>query len=53
MNHVTYQVRTIRGTPVYSFDSFLRAQEEKLNAEKRVGCKMKLVRITRIEEEVE
>ncbi len=53
MNHVTYQVRTLRDTPVYSFDSLLRAQEERLRAEQRVGCKMKLVRITRIEEEVE
>lgn len=53
MNHVTYQVRTLRDTPVYSFDSLLRAREEKLRSEQQVGCKMKLVRITHIEEEVE
>lgn len=53
MNHVTYQVRTLRDTPVYSFDSLLRAREEKLRSEQRVGCKMKLVRITHIEEVME
>lgn len=53
MMHVSYQVRTIRNTPVYTFDSLIRAQQEKLNAEKRVGCKMQLVKITHIEEVVE
>ena len=50
MMNVSYQVRTMRDTPVYTFDSLIRAKEEMLNAEKRVGCKMKLVKITHIEE---
>ena len=50
MMHISYQVRTIRNTPVYTFDSLIRAQEEKLNAEKRVGCKMQIVKITQTEE---
>lgn len=50
MMQVSYQVRTIRNTPVYTFDSLIRAQEEKLNAEKRVGCKMKLVKVVLTEE---
>ena len=50
---VTYQIRTARNTPVYSYDSLLRAQEEKLKAEQRVGCKMKLVKVVTTEEVVE
>lgn len=52
MMKISYQVRTIRNTPVYTFDSLIRAQEEKLAAEKRVGCKMKLVKVTLTEEEI-
>lgn len=48
--NVSYQIRTIRNTPVYSFDSLIRAQEEKLKAEKKVGCKMKLVKVVLTEE---
>ena len=48
--NVSYQIRTMRNTPVYSFDSLLRAQEEKLRAEQRVGCKMKLVKVVLTEE---
>jgi hypothetical protein len=50
--NVSYQIRTVRGTPVCSYESLARAQEEKLKAEQRVGCKMKLVRVTQTEEEV-
>ena len=50
MNSISYQIRTVRDTPVFSFDSLARAQEEKLRAEQRIGCKMKLVKVTHIEE---
>lgn len=53
MNSVSYQIRTVRDTPVYAFDSLLRAKEECLKAEQRIGCKMKIVRVTHIEEDVE
>jgi hypothetical protein len=47
---VSYQIRTVRGTPVYAYDSLLRAKEEMLKAEQRVGCKMKLIKVTQTEE---
>lgn len=47
---VSYQIRTVRNTPVYSYDSLARAKEEMLKAEQRVGCKMKLVKVTQTEE---
>lgn len=50
---VSYQIRTVRDTPVYSYDSLVRAQEEKLRAEQKVGCKMRIVKVTQIEEIVE
>lgn len=50
--NVSYQIRTVRNTPVYSYDSLVRAQEERLKAEKRVGCKMVIVKVTHIEEVV-
>ena len=50
--NVSYQIRTVRNTPVYAYDSLARAREEKLGAEQRVGCKMKLVKVTHIEEEI-
>lgn len=48
--NVSYQIRTVRNTPVYSYDSLPRAQEEKLKAEQRIGCKMKLVKVVLTEE---
>lgn len=48
--NVSYQIRTVRNTPVYSYDSLVRAQEEKLKAEQRIGCKMKLVKVVLTEE---
>lgn len=50
--NVSYQIRTVRNTPVYAYDSLARAKEEMLRAEQRVGCKMKIVKITHIEEVV-
>lgn len=48
--NVSYQVRTVRNTPIYAYDSLVRAQEEKLKAEKRVGCKMVIVKVVQTEE---
>lgn len=50
MNSISYQIRTVRDTPVYSYDSLVRAQEEKLRAEQKVGCKMKIVKVVQTEE---
>lgn len=53
MTQVSYQIRTVRDKPISAYDNLPRAQEEKLKAEKRVGCKMKIVKVTHIEEEVD
>lgn len=53
MTQVSYQIRTVRDKPIFAYDNLLRAQEEKLKAEKRVGCKMKIVKVTHIEEEID
>lgn len=47
---VSYHVRTVRGKPVFAYDSLERAKLGKAQAEKRVGCKMQIVRITQQEE---
>lgn len=50
---VSYHVRTVRGKPVFSYDSLERAKLGKAQAEKRVGCKMQIVRITQQEEVID
>lgn len=50
--NVSYHIRTPRGATVFSYDSLHRAQEEKIKAEKRIGCKMQIVKITHVEEVV-
>ncbi len=50
---VSYHVRTVRGKPVFSYDSLERAKLGKAQAEKRVGCKMQIVRVTQQEELIE
>lgn len=52
-NVVTYHIRTVRGTPVYAYDSLARAREERFKAEKRIGCKMHIVKVTQTEERVD
>lgn len=37
--NVSYQVRTVRNTPIYAYDSLIRAQEEKLKAESESAAK--------------
>lgn len=50
--NVSYEIRTMRDTPVYRFDSEQRAKEELVKATKRIGTKLRLVKITLTEEEV-
>lgn len=50
--NVTYEIRTVRNTPVYSFDNEYRAKDELAKAAKRIGTKLRLVKITRVEEEL-
>lgn len=49
----TYQVRTRRNAPVFSFDSIERAQEERKRYEKRIGVPLIIVKITHHEEVVD
>lgn len=48
--HVTYEVRTSRNARVFAYDTLARAKEERIRAEKRVGIKMQIVKITHMEE---
>ena len=50
--NVTYEIRTTRNTPVYRFDNEVRAKEELAKAAKRIGTKLRLVKVTTTEEEV-
>ena len=50
--NVSYEIRTMRDTPVYRFDNEYRAKEELTKATKRIGTKLRLIKITQIEEEV-
>lgn len=46
----TFEIRTIRGTPVLSFDNEQRARQVMIERERKVGSKMVLVRVTQLEE---
>lgn len=48
--NVTYKVRTQRNARVFAYDNLTRAKEERIRAEKRIGCKMQIVKITHMEE---
>ena len=50
--NVSYEIRTMRDTPVYRFDNEYRAKEELTKATKRIGTKLRLIKITQIEEVV-
>lgn len=47
---ISYVVRTIKGVSVCAFDDLTRAQSALRDAEKRIGCRMQLVKITHQEE---
>ena len=48
--NVTYEVRTSRNARVFAYDNLARAKEERIRAEKRIGVKMQIVKITHMEE---
>lgn len=48
----TYEVRTVRGTPVFRADTIEGAKREIERSRKRVGTEFKLFRIVVTEEEV-
>lgn len=48
--NVTYEIRTSRNARVFAYDDLERAKTERTRSEKRVGCKMQIVKITRLEE---
>ena len=48
--NVTYEVRTSRNARVFAYDNLARAKEECIRAEKRIGVKMQIVKITHMEE---
>ena len=50
---ITYEIRTVRNTPVHSFDTLECAKMALPVIEKRVRAKMRLVKITHVEEEVQ
>ena len=50
--NVSYELRTVRDTPVFSYDSEMRAREAMRTEEKRRGLKLRLIKITRVEEEL-
>lgn len=49
---VTYEVRTVRGTPVFRADTIEGAKREIDRARKRVGTNFYLFKITETEEEI-
>lgn len=49
---VTYEIRTARGTPVYVFDNEHRAKTELAAARKRSSPTLRLVKVTRTEEDM-
>ena len=50
--NVAYEIRTVRNTPVYRFDNEARAKAELASATRRIGTRLRLVKITTHEEEI-
>lgn len=48
--NVSYQIRTMRNRPVFSYETLEKAKQGKVDAEKRVGIPMQIYRITLQEE---
>lgn len=48
---VTYEIRTIRNTPVHAYDNEQRARQALREARQRVGG-LRLFKVTRSEEEI-
>lgn len=52
MSNPTYEIRSVRGTPVYAFDNETRARDAWRQAEKRIGGKLRLFKVIKTEEEL-
>mgnify|MGYP007071585698 FL=1 len=50
---VSYQIRTMRNRPVFSYETLEKAKQGKVDAEKRVGIPMQIYRITLQEEPID
>jgi len=51
--NVSFEIRSIRGNrPVFAFDDESRARNELRKAEQRIGTKLALVRIVKLEERI-
>ena len=50
---ISYELRTYRDTRVFAFDCLSRAKQEMARAEKRIGTKLRLVKIIQTEEDIE
>lgn len=48
----SYEIRTLRNRPVFAFDDEARARQELARSIGRVGTRLRLVKITRVEEEI-
>ena len=49
---VSYELRTVRNTPIFAYDNETRAREAMRTEEKRRGLKLRLIKVTRVEEEL-
>lgn len=47
-----YEIRTCRDRPVFAYDDLARAKLEMRRAEQRIGIKLRLIEITRVEKEI-
>lgn len=50
---ITYELRTTRNAPVFSFDSLMRAREERNRYEIKIGIPLHIVQITHTEKVIE
>lgn len=52
MTRITYEIRTSRDAPVFSFDSLHRAKQELANAERRLKTRLRLVEVRQVERDI-
>ncbi len=50
--NTTYELRTARNARVFSYDSLERARIDSRTHERRIGVKLHIVKVTRVEEVV-
>lgn len=49
----SYEIRNLRGKPLFAFDNLDRAKTEVRNIEKRLNIKVRLIEVMRVEREIE